>query len=55
MTSMSSFDWSSYLDHKKIIREENSILNLSDFPEYFSNIGDFDEEILDWINCSPHV
>ena len=42
------YKWSSYLDYKGIVRTENKILNLGDFPQYFSRIIDFDEEISTW-------
>ena len=46
---LSKYRWSSYLDYKEIIRKENKILNLEDFPKYFNGIKDFDEEILEWL------
>jgi putative transposase len=46
---LDKYKWSSYFDYKGIIRPENKILNLEDFPEYFSNIKDFDREILEWL------
>ena len=51
---LSSYKWSSYLDHLGIVRKENRILDIVDFPTYFKNLDDFNEEIFDWIN-SPHV
>ena len=52
---LTNYKWSSYLDHKGIVRRENSILNLSDFPKYFNNTDDFNKEIFDWTGYSPHV
>jgi len=46
---LNDYSWSSYRDYQKVIRRENKIIDLSNFPEYFSNIDDFDQEILDWI------
>jgi putative transposase len=46
---LSAYKWSSYPDHRGISRNENSILNLNDFPKYFSNIKDFNLEILSWL------
>jgi putative transposase len=47
---LTKYKWSSYLDYRGIIRRENSILNPADFPNYFNEISDFDEEIFNWIN-----
>lgn len=47
---LSNYKWSSYLDHKGIQRKENSIINLKDFPQYFSDASDFDQEILTWLS-----
>ena len=44
-----SYKWSSYPDHRGISRKEGKILEIDKFPEYFSNIGDFDSEILSWL------
>ena len=44
------YTWSSYLDHKKIIRSENKILNKEAFPNYFQKAKDFDNEIKEWLN-----
>lgn len=46
---LNDYKWSSFHDHKGILRKENKILNLKDFPEYFNNIDDFDSEILSWL------
>ncbi|MDQ3244980.1 MAG: hypothetical protein M3P22_01345 [bacterium] len=35
---------------QRIIRSENKILNLEDFPEYFQDIKDLDDEIKDWLD-----
>lgn len=47
---LSSYNWSSYLDHKGVKRKENTIINLEDFPQYFSDAEDFDQEILTWLS-----
>lgn len=52
---LGNYKWSSYPDHRNINRKEGMILQISDFPKYFTNVLDFDKEILDWINYSPHV
>jgi putative transposase len=46
---LSKYKWSSYLDYKKIDRGERKILNTKSFPNYFKNIKDFDDEILEWL------
>ncbi len=46
---LNNYKWSSYHDHRGIIRKENKILDLKNFPEYFSNIKDFDSEIFSWL------
>jgi putative transposase len=46
---LNTYKWSSYDDHRGILRRENKILNLKDFPKYFSNIKDFNSEILSWL------
>jgi putative transposase len=40
---LSEYKWSSYFDHRGISRSENKILNIKDFPDYFSNIKGFDK------------
>jgi len=46
---LNSYKWSSYNDHRGILRQENKILQLEDFPNYFSKIKDFDSEIFSWL------
>lgn len=46
---LSKYKWSSYNDYLNQNRQESNILNVSDFPKYFSNIKDFNKEILDWL------
>ena len=46
---LNTYRWSSYDDHRGIKRAENKILNLKDFPKYFTDIKDFDNEILSWL------
>lgn len=52
---LANYKWSSHPDYTGVSRKENIILNISDFPKYFSDISDFNKEILDWISYSPHV
>ncbi len=47
---LENYKWSSYLDYKNVLRSENKILYLEDFPEYFKNIKDFDSEINEWLS-----
>lgn len=46
---LSNYKWSSYLDHRDIKRKGYKILNLIDFPRYFFNLKNFDNEILEWL------
>ena len=46
---LSTYKWSSYHDHRGISRKENKILQLENFPSYFSDIKDFDSEIFSWL------
>ncbi len=54
---LDSYKWSSYHDYRGILRKENKILDLKSFPEYFSDIKDFNSEIFSWLqyeeNDSP--
>jgi len=46
---LDTYKWSSYHDHRGVLRKENKILDLKNFPEYFSNIKDFDSEVFSWL------
>lgn len=46
---LNNYKWSSYYDYSGILRPENKILQLEHFPNYFSNIKDFNSEILSWL------
>jgi len=46
---LDTYKWSSYYDHRGILRNENKILQLDNFPNYFSNIKNFDSEIFSWL------
>jgi len=46
---LEGYNYSSYLDYIGKKRLEDKILNKSKFPEYFSNIKDFNSEILFWL------
>ena len=47
---LDTYEYSSYLDYRGTKRPQNKILNKSEFPEYFENIKDFNEEILSWLS-----
>lgn len=49
LSFLDKYHWSSYHDHRGTLRKENKILDLNNFPEYFSNKIDFDSEIISWI------
>lgn len=46
---LDTYRWSSYSDHLNVLRKENKILHLKDFPDYFSDIKDFYSEIFSWL------
>jgi putative transposase len=47
---LSKYKYSSYLDHLGNNRPENKIINLTNYPEYFSESKDFSEYIEDWLS-----
>lgn len=48
---LEEYDFSSYLDYvSDQNREEELILNKSEFPEYFNSFKEFDEFINEWLN-----
>lgn len=46
------YQWSSYQDHLGVERNENTILDLKDFPEYFDNKRVLKKEMFEWLNYS---
>ena len=46
---LNKYEWSSYLDFRKIKRLRGRILNLKVFPQYFLDKEIFDKEIFDWV------
>lgn len=46
---LGKYKWSSYVDYFSQSRLESKILNVNDFPKYFTNIKDFNKEILTWL------
>jgi putative transposase len=49
LSFLDEYKWSSYSDYFGLKRKENIILNRENFPDYFSNIGNFNKEILEWL------
>lgn len=52
---LSRYKWSSYKDFIQNKRQESEILSPSDFPDYFSNINNFNKEILTWLNYDEEI
>ena len=48
-----SYSFSSILDYLDVIRNENTILNKSAFPSYFSIREDFLKEMMSWFKAGP--
>jgi len=46
------YQWSSLLDYYGVNRQELKILDIDEFPAYFSSSKALDKELLDWINFS---
>lgn len=46
---LEKYRWSSYPDYLGRSREESAILNPSAFPEYFTEPGDFEAYVDDWL------
>ena len=46
---LENYHFSSYEDLLGKVRDENSILNLREFPEYFEKTNDFESFIKDWL------
>lgn len=47
---LEKYFYSSYLDYLGTKRKEEKILNKSAFPEYFSDVKDFEQFIDEWLN-----
>ncbi len=45
-----SYKYSSFQDYLEIKRDENKILSIQGFPEYFGSFIDFEEMIDEWMN-----
>lgn len=46
---LEKYRWNSYKDHINRDRRESKILDMDVFPKYFSNLEDFNKEILTWL------
>jgi len=51
---LSNYRWSSYLDFREVVRRENKILNIENFPKYFNDIKNFDKEIINWLKLKEN-
>lgn len=49
LDQLSKYHYSSYQDHLGNHRDENKILSLKAFPEYFSNVKEYENEMSDWL------
>lgn len=52
---LAEYEFSSYKDYIGIKRESGIILNKNVFPDYFTNEGDFESYINEWINFNPEL
>ena len=50
LRELGDFPFSSYQDHLGNTRGESRILKLTDFPRYFSNIGEYQSDMADWLD-----
>ena len=51
---LQNYKYSSYLDYSNIKRIQNEILDIKDFPEYFSSKKSFQAEILEWLSYNKN-
>ncbi|MEK7535852.1 MAG: transposase [Patescibacteria group bacterium] len=49
LQKLRDFKFSSYQDHLGAKRPESKILNLGDFPKYFSKLSDYEQDMADWL------
>jgi len=49
-THLNNYRFSSHADYKGIIREENAILTVNEFPEYFTKPREFGDFIEEWLS-----
>lgn len=46
---LEKYPWSSYLDYMGVVRKENALLAIADFPEYFSTKDVLEQEVFEWL------
>jgi len=49
LKELRDFPFSSYQDHLGTIRQESKILRLKDFPKYFLNMSEYQNDMADWL------
>ncbi len=52
---LNDYRYSSFIDYIGVKREENNILNIKAFPEYFESKEDFENNIFDWLYFNPDL
>ncbi|MFA6834395.1 MAG: transposase [Bacteroidaceae bacterium] len=52
---LDDYRYSSFSDYMGVKREENNILNVKAFPEYFESVEDFKNNIFDWLEFNPEL
>ncbi|MEK7539354.1 MAG: transposase [Patescibacteria group bacterium] len=50
-----SYKYSSFQDYLGIKRDENNILSIKGFPEYFESFSDFQEMIDEWLSFQENI
>jgi len=50
---LETYPWSSYHDHRGVVRRENALITITDFPDYFTNTAVFDAELFEWLEAPP--
>jgi putative transposase len=51
---LNKYKWSSYPDHKGARRPENKIIDLEDFPEYFTTPKNLEKQMLEWLEYNEN-
>lgn len=52
---LNDYRYSSFIDYMGVKREENNILNIKAFPEYFESKEDFENNVFDWLDFNPDL
>lgn len=55
LSFLKNYEYSSYLDYLAIPRIKGKIIKKEPFPDYFSNIKDFNIEIISWLNYKEQL